>query len=171
MWSPWTPAQFMASLHRPSEFNVGIGFATDARVSGFDLTVLRDNHGFFPSYILAPVVRKATLDRVSGIKAPLEKLSAQLDNDSMAPLNAAVDLHGRRVEEVGSEFLLRVPRFFFRPEGEPPGLIRQPVHPLPGQTPGESSTPGPCEDGSHCSAGAKSRSCSSRRPGTRTNVH
>jgi hypothetical protein len=67
--------------------------------------------------------------------------------------------------------LLRVPRFFFRPEGEPPGLIRQPVHPLPGQTPGESSTPGPCEDGSHCSAGAKSRSCSSRRPGTRTNVH
>jgi osmoprotectant transport system substrate-binding protein len=92
-------------LGRSSEFNVGVVFATDARVSGSDLTVLRDDRGFFPSYILAPVVRKATLDRLPDIRTPLERLSAQLDNGTMAALNAAVDLHGRRVEEVASEFL------------------------------------------------------------------
>src|SRR5829696_1927067 len=57
------------------------------------------------SYILAPVIRRTTLDRLPQIKAPLEKLSAQLDNDTMAALNAAVDLHGRRVEDVASDFL------------------------------------------------------------------
>jgi osmoprotectant transport system substrate-binding protein len=93
------------ALRRSSEFEVGVVFATDARVSGFDLAVLRDDRGFFPSYILAPVVRKTTLDRVPDMKTPLEKLATQLDNDTMAALNAAVDLHGRRVEEIASEFL------------------------------------------------------------------
>jgi len=50
-------------------------------------------------------IRRTTLDRLPQIKAPLEKLSAQLDNDTMAALNAAVDLHGRRVEDVASDFL------------------------------------------------------------------
>jgi osmoprotectant transport system substrate-binding protein len=71
-------------------------------IKHFDLTVLRDDRGFFPSYILAPVVRKATLERVPEIKTPLEKLSAQLDNETMA---AAVDLQGRLVEDVASNFL------------------------------------------------------------------
>jgi osmoprotectant transport system substrate-binding protein len=39
------------------------------------------------------------------MKAPLEKLAAELDNETMAALNAAVDLEGRRVEEVASAFL------------------------------------------------------------------
>ena len=94
-----------AVLRRASEFDVAVVFATDGRISAFDLTVLRDDLKFFPSYVLAPVVRATTLDRVPQIQAPLEKLAAQLDNESMAALNAAVDLHGRRVEEVASDFL------------------------------------------------------------------
>jgi osmoprotectant transport system substrate-binding protein len=93
------------AVRRGSEFQVGVVFATDARVSAFDLTVLRDDRGFFPSYILAPVVRKATLDRLPSMKLPLEKLAAALDNETMAALNAAVDLDGLRVEEVAAEFL------------------------------------------------------------------
>ena len=61
---------------------------------------------FFPSYILAPVIRRATLERLPQIKEPLEKLAARIDNDTMTVLNAAVDLQGRRVEDVASEFLL-----------------------------------------------------------------
>jgi osmoprotectant transport system substrate-binding protein len=94
-----------AVLRRPSEFDVGVVFATDGRIPAFALTVLRDDRSFFPSYILAPVVRKPTLERFPQIKTPLEKLSAQLDNETMATLNAAVDLQGRNVEEVASEFL------------------------------------------------------------------
>jgi hypothetical protein len=52
--------------------------------------------------ILAPVVRKGTLERLPEIKTPLEKLSAQLDNETMA---ATVDLQGRLVEDVASSFL------------------------------------------------------------------
>jgi osmoprotectant transport system substrate-binding protein len=99
------PGAVYGVLQRKSEFDVGVVFSTDGRVSAFDLTVLREDRGFFPSYILAPVVRKATLERIPEIKTPLEKLSAQLDNQTMAALNAAVDLQGRRVEEVASDFL------------------------------------------------------------------
>ena len=99
------PAAIYAVLHRSSELDVGVVFATDGRISAFNLTVLRDDRGFFPSYILAPVVRKTTLERFPQIKAPLEKLSGQLNNETMAALNAAVDLQGRRVEDVASDFL------------------------------------------------------------------
>src|SRR4051812_17035867 len=94
-----------AVLRRRSEYDVGVVFATDGRISAFDLIVLRDDRRFFPSYIMAPVVRKATLERFPQITGPLERLSALLDNETMAALNAAVDLQGRRVEEVASEFL------------------------------------------------------------------
>jgi len=99
------PAAIYTVLHRSSELDVGVVFATDGRIPAFNLTVLRDDRGFFPSYILAPVVRKTTLERFPQIKAPLEKLSGQLNNETMAALNAAVDLQGRRVEEVASDFL------------------------------------------------------------------
>jgi osmoprotectant transport system substrate-binding protein len=98
-------AAIYAVLLRPSEYDVGVVFATDGRTSEYGLTVLRDDRSFFPSYILAPVIRKTTLDRFPQIKAPLEKLSGQLDNQSIAALNAAVDLQGRRVEDVTREFL------------------------------------------------------------------
>ena len=99
------PAAIYTVLHRSSELDVGVVFATDGRISAFNLTLLRDDRGFFPSYILAPVVRKTTLERFPQIKAPLEKLSGQLNNETMAALNAAVDLQGRRVEDVASDFL------------------------------------------------------------------
>ena len=86
---------------------MGVVFATDGRTSEYDLAVLRDDRNFFPSYILAPVIRKTTLDRFPQIKASLEKLADHLDNETMAALNAAVDLQGRRVEDVASDFLRR----------------------------------------------------------------
>ena len=94
-----------SSLRRSSEFDVGVVFATDGRIPAFNLSVLDDDRGFFPSYLLTPVVRRTTLERLPGIKTPLEKLAAQLDNPTMAALNSAVDLEGRRVEDVASEFL------------------------------------------------------------------
>ncbi|MFJ7439651.1 transposase DNA-binding-containing protein [Methylorubrum thiocyanatum] len=63
---------------------------------------------------------------------------------------------------------VRVPRILVRLECELPDLIRRPAGPPPGRIPGVFATPGRCEDGSRCSAAATSRSCSSRRPTTRT---
>ncbi len=47
-----------------------------------------------------PVVRQPTLERYPAIKPILESLSAQLDNETMAALNAAVDLEGRKIDDV-----------------------------------------------------------------------
>jgi osmoprotectant transport system substrate-binding protein len=92
-------------LRRPTEFQVGVVFSTDGRIPAFDLAVLRDDRGFFPSYILAPVVRRSTLDRDPGLAPLLEALSARLDGATMARLNGMVDLDRRTTEDVAAEFL------------------------------------------------------------------
>jgi len=86
-------------------FDVGVVFATDGQISAFDLTVLRDDQAFFPSYLLTPVIREATLNRYPALKPILEALSAQLDNETMVALNSQVDLEGRKLEDVASEFV------------------------------------------------------------------
>src|SRR5215203_6200256 len=95
-----------SSLRR-SEFDVGVVYTTDPRISAFDLTVLRDDKDAFPNYIMAPVIRQSTLERHPDLKIVLESLSAVLDNDTVRALNAAVDLQGRHLEEVALEFLRR----------------------------------------------------------------
>ncbi len=99
------PAAVYNALRREREFEVGVVFATDGRISAFGLTLLQDDKRFFPSYLMSPVVREVTLDRHPTIKLILEKLSAQLDTETMAALNAMVDLQSRKPEEVASEFL------------------------------------------------------------------
>jgi osmoprotectant transport system substrate-binding protein len=91
-----------ASYADQVSLTVGVVFATG---SGFRPHRLRDDRGFFTSYMLTPVIRKPTLERAPDIKPLLEKLSAQLDNATMAALNGAVDLQGRRVEDVAEDFL------------------------------------------------------------------
>jgi hypothetical protein len=84
------------ALRRQSEFDVGVVFATDGRISAFDLAILRDDRRFFPSYLLTPVVRDATLRRHPTLRTVLESLSARLDNETMISLNAAIDRAGER---------------------------------------------------------------------------
>jgi osmoprotectant transport system substrate-binding protein len=80
-------------------------FSTDGRIPAFDLAVLRDDRGFFPSYILAPVVRRATLEKHPGLAPLLEALSGRLDDATMARLYGMVDVDRRTVEDVAAEFL------------------------------------------------------------------
>src|SRR4051812_22517032 len=98
------PGTVYSALRR-SDFEVGVVFSTDGRISATNLIILEDDQGFFPSYLLVPVVRQQTLDRYPAIKPILESLSAQLENESMAALNAAVDLEGRKIEDVARTFL------------------------------------------------------------------
>jgi len=98
------PGAVYSALRR-SDFDVGVVFSTDGRISATDLIILEDDRGFFPSYLLAPVVRHPTLERYPAIKPILESLSAQLENEPMAALNAAVDLEGRKIEDVARTFL------------------------------------------------------------------
>ncbi|MEO7039367.1 MAG: glycine betaine ABC transporter substrate-binding protein, partial [Candidatus Elarobacter sp.] len=60
----------------------------------------------FPSYQVAPVVRKASLDAKPAIATALDKLSPLLDNDVMQNLNLQVDgALKREPADVARDFL------------------------------------------------------------------
>ncbi|BCL76236.1 ABC transporter substrate-binding protein [Jeongeupia sp. HS-3] len=85
--------------------DAGLVYTTDGRVKGFDLLVLDDDLGYFPSYAATPVVRAEVLAKNPGLADDLNALSALIDNDTMSALNAAVDIDHRPVAEVAAEFL------------------------------------------------------------------
>ena len=99
------PTSAVYEALRRSSIDVGVVFATDGRVPALELALLRDDRNFFPSYILAPVIGRATLERHPDIAGLLKPLADQLDNKTIADLNAMVDVHQRAVEDVASEFL------------------------------------------------------------------
>jgi osmoprotectant transport system substrate-binding protein len=92
-------------LRASPEIDVGVVFSTDGRVAAQDFLVLRDDRGFFPTYLLTPVVRQKTLDKHPDLEGPLNALSSKLDNETIAGLNALIDVHRKPVAEVASGFL------------------------------------------------------------------
>jgi osmoprotectant transport system substrate-binding protein len=84
---------------------VGLVYATDGRVKGFDLIITEDDLHFFPSYAATPVVEKSILEANPGLEEALNTLSALLDNDTISTLNAKVDIEHLRVDEVAAQFL------------------------------------------------------------------
>jgi osmoprotectant transport system substrate-binding protein len=90
---------------RDAQVSVGLVFATDGRIPAFDFVVLKDDKGYFPTYAMTPVVRKAVLDANPSLAGILNGLSAKLDDAVMAKLNASVDVDKKTIEEVAAGFL------------------------------------------------------------------
>ncbi|MDN3520111.1 glycine betaine ABC transporter substrate-binding protein [Halomonas ramblicola] len=90
---------------RDGEVDVGLVFATDGRIPAFDFHVLEDDQGFFPAYALTPVVRQETLEAHPELEEQMNALSALLDDDTMAELNASVDVDRETIEDVAQAFL------------------------------------------------------------------
>jgi len=74
-------------------------YTTDAPLARGGVRVLRDDRAFFPAYD-AVLLMRARLDA-----APLQRLAGRIDARRMIALNAAVELDGRRYEEVAREFV------------------------------------------------------------------
>lgn len=87
------------------QVNVALVFATDGRIPAFNFVVLKDDKGFFPSYALTPVVRKDALDAAPKLADLLNGLAAKLDDDTMAKLNASIDVDKKTIEDVAASFL------------------------------------------------------------------
>lgn len=85
--------------------DAGLVYTTDGRVNGFDLKVLEDDKGFFPSYAVTPTVRAEVLESTPGLSDALNTLSRLLDNDIISALNAKVDIEHQSAERVATEFL------------------------------------------------------------------
>ena len=88
-----------------SQVDSALVFATDGRIPAFDFTVLEDDKGYFPAYALTPVVRTETLEANPELEGILNELSSKLDDDTMAALNARVDVERETIEDVASSFL------------------------------------------------------------------
>jgi osmoprotectant transport system substrate-binding protein len=73
------------------DVDVIIAFSTEGQLKADSLVVLEDDKHLFPSYAVAPVVRKATLDAKPSLAQPLDKLAPLLTNEVMQNLNLQVD--------------------------------------------------------------------------------
>lgn len=81
-------------------------FATDGQIVGKKLTVLEDDKGFFPSYNIAISIRKDIYEKKKDAFDKLfAGLSAKLSGKKMTDLNAAVDVDGKPVARVVTDFL------------------------------------------------------------------
>jgi len=90
---------------RDEQVDVSIAYSTDGRIPSYDLVTLEDDKQFFPAYSLTPVVRKETLDANPKLDEQMAKLSTLLDDDTMASLNARVDVKKQSIENVAQDFL------------------------------------------------------------------
>jgi osmoprotectant transport system substrate-binding protein len=85
--------------------DAGLVYTTDGRVKGFDLQVLEDDKGYFPSYAVTPVVRADLLKNTPGLEAALNTLSKQFNNQVITELNAKVDIDYQTPQQVADAFL------------------------------------------------------------------
>ncbi|MBB3189831.1 glycine betaine ABC transporter substrate-binding protein [Halomonas cerina] len=90
---------------RDGQVDVGLVFATDGRIPAFDFQVLEDDQNYFPAYALTPVVREETLEANPELAEQMNALSSLLDDQTMADLNARVDVERETIEDVAQQFL------------------------------------------------------------------
>lgn len=88
------------------DVDVVIAFSTEGQLKADSLVVLEDDQHLFPSYAVAPVVRKALLDAKPSLADPLNTLAPLLTNEAMQNLNLQVDGQLKREPaDVARDFL------------------------------------------------------------------
>ena len=80
-------------------------FTTDGQLSHANLTTLKDDKHFFPSYYCATIVREETLKEHPELERILEKMNGILTDQEMADMNYKVDVEHCTEREVAVEFL------------------------------------------------------------------
>ena len=80
-------------------------YATDAEIRYYGIRTLVDDRNYFPSYHAVVVYRKDLETRAPAAISAFERLSGQLDDDTMVRLNALVKLERQREARVAAEFL------------------------------------------------------------------
>ena len=90
---------------RDRQVDSAVVFATDGRIPAFNFVVLTDDKNYAAPYNLTPVVRKEVLDKNPKLAEVLNSVSPKLSNETMAKLNASVDVDKKTPEEVAEGFL------------------------------------------------------------------
>jgi len=81
------------------------GYSTDGMISTLKLKRLRDDKSLWPPYFVVPVIRRETLDANPKIGEVLNRVSALLDETTMAQMNFLVDGEKQEPKDVARDFL------------------------------------------------------------------
>ena len=81
------------------------GYSTDGMISAMKLKRLADDRNLWPPYDVVPVVRKDALDANPKLADVLNRVSALLDDTSMADMNYKVDGDKMEPRDVARDFL------------------------------------------------------------------
>ena len=81
------------------------GYATDGMISAMKLTRLKDDKNLWPPYFVVPVVRKEVLDANPKVADILNRVSAMLDETTVAEMNYRVDGDKMEPKDVAHDFL------------------------------------------------------------------
>jgi osmoprotectant transport system substrate-binding protein len=93
------------SALKDRQVDTAVVFATDGRIPAFNFVVLKDDKNYAAPYNLTPVVRKEVLDKNPKLADALNAVAAKLNDETMAKLNATVDVDKKTPEEVAEAFL------------------------------------------------------------------
>jgi len=80
-------------------------YSTDAKLKKYDLSVLKDDRHFFPSYQAVYLYRLDAPARFPGTFARLRAMAGTLDEATMIELNGQVELEGKRFSDVARAFV------------------------------------------------------------------
>ena len=81
------------------------GYSTDGMISALKLKRLRDDKSLWPPYFVVPVIRREALEANPKIGDVLNRVSALLDETTMAQMNLQVDGDKLEPKDVARDFL------------------------------------------------------------------
>ena len=81
------------------------GYSTDGMISTLKLKRLRDDKSLWPPYFVVPVIRREALEANPKIGEVLNRVSALLDETTMAQMNFQVDGEKLEPKDVARDFL------------------------------------------------------------------
>ena len=80
-------------------------FATDGLLKKYDLVVLKDDLGYFPPYYGVPECTEEIIKKYPELEDVCNRLSKELDDESMAEMNYRVDEKDEEPADVAKDFL------------------------------------------------------------------
>lgn len=96
-----------AATAKANSCNFGEIFSTDARTRSLNLSVLRDDRSFFPSYNGAVTIRSGFLAQHPQIKQVLDRVAAKITNEEIIAMSYQVDVAGRDWADVAKDWMIK----------------------------------------------------------------
>lgn len=90
---------------KSGDVDAAVAYSTDGRIAAYDLVVLEDDLKFFPPYDAVLFVKEDVLNKYPKIEEVIAPLIGSFTEETIAKLNAKVDVEQREPADVAKEYL------------------------------------------------------------------